>query len=211
MNLAAVFWSLIFGFVCGSVPFGYLTGLLNRIDIRKTGSGNIGFTNVQRVLGLGWGMLVLLLDIAKGIVPVIFAPAVHLIPPLVGLSAVLGHIFTPWLGFSGGKGVATTMGIAALLCPRSFLLALTVFLLVILISGFVSLSSISFALTLPVLTARFYHQNRLLLLFTIAVSLVIIIRHYENVRRLIQGREPRFELWLRIFRKQTGKMSAGGQ
>jgi glycerol-3-phosphate acyltransferase PlsY len=194
--------SFLLGFACGSVPFGYLAGLVNGIDIRKKGSGNIGFTNVQRVLGLGWAIPVLVLDIAKGILPVVFAPGLGLFSPAVGLGAVLGHTFTPWLGFNGGKGVATTMGVAALLCPRSFLPGLAVFLLVIVVSGFVSASSISFALTLPVFTALLYRSNWLLLLFTILIGLLIIIRHQANIRRLLQGTEPKFGLWLKIFRKQ---------
>lgn len=202
MSYISAFFSLLTGFVFGSIPFGYLAGRLNRIDIRKHGSGNIGFTNVQRVLGLGWAVPVLVLDLAKGIVPVLLADQLGLLPELVGLGAIAGHIFCPWLRFNGGKGVATTMGVTAVLCPRAFVPALAVFLVVLLIFGFVSLSSISFALTLPVLTRLFYRFDWTLLMFTLFTGMLIIIRHVPNIRRLTAGKEPKFELWRKLFWRQ---------
>lgn len=99
--------SLIVGAASGSIPFGYVAGRLNSIDIRMRGSGNIGFTNVQRTIGWTWRVPVLLLDVAKGLVPTAFARGLGLVPPLVGIGAILGHVFCPWLIFNGGEGVAT--------------------------------------------------------------------------------------------------------
>jgi glycerol-3-phosphate acyltransferase PlsY len=188
----------LIGFLCGSVPFGYLAGVINQIDIRKHGSGNIGFTNVQRILGLKWALPVLVLDSAKGVLPVIFARSFNLVPLTVGIGAVLGHIFTPWLKFNG---VATTIGVAALLCPRSLLWSLLLFLIILFITGYVSLASISLALALPVMTFFFYRAQLSLLLFTIVIAIIIIYRHISNIRRLLSHREPKFGLWLRVFGK----------
>ncbi len=199
MNPTQIFLSLIGGFLPGSIPFGHLAGLINRIDVRKTGSGNIGFTNVYRVLGWKWALPVLILDITKGLLPVAFASSLGLLPALVGLGAVTGHIFTPWLKLQGGKGVATTIGVTAILCPRSFIAGIGVYLLILLLSGFISLSSLIFALTLPFLTWLFYPQNPLLLTFTIGIGIIIVIRHIANIRRLLNGTEPKFGLWQKLF------------
>ncbi len=201
-----VFWLIIsplFGFACGSIPFGHLAGIINKIDIRKKGSGNIGFTNVARTIGLIWAIPVLILDIAKGMVPVAFARHLNLSSALVGLGAITGHIFTPWLKFQGGKGVATTIGVTALLCPKSLFAGIAIYLIVLLISGFISLSSLVFALTLPILTWLFYPNNLALLVFTAGAGIIIIIRHIANIRRLLNKTEPRFGLWLKIFRPEV--------
>ena len=193
--------SLLAGAAFGSIPFGYIAGRLNGIDIRRQGSGNIGSTNVQRTIGWRWAVPVLLLDIAKGLVPTAFARPLGLMPALVGLGAILGHVFCPWLGFKGGKGVATTVGVAAFLCPRGLLAGLGVYLAVLAATGFVSLSSLFFACALPVLTAVIYRHNAPLLAFTLGVAVVIVVRHWANVRRLAAGTEPRLGLWLRIFKR----------
>ncbi len=201
MNAGLVVFSLFAGFVCGSIPFGYLAGLINHLDIRKKGSGNIGFTNVQRILGWKWAVPVLILDIAKGVVPVVFARGFGLLPAAVGLGAILGHTFTPYLKFSGGKGVATSIGVAAVLCPRSLFPSVFVLLLILLITGFVSLSSLGFSLSLPLLTLIFYQGNPILLIFTLCITILLIIRHIPNIKRLLTGSEPRFGLWLKLFAK----------
>jgi glycerol-3-phosphate acyltransferase PlsY len=144
---------------------------------------------------------VLLLDIAKGLVPTAFAQPHGLTPALVGLGAILGHVFCPWLGFKGGKGVATTMGVVAFLCPRSLLAGLGIYLAVLALTGFVSLSSLSFACALPVLTLLTYRHNAPLLAFTVGVAAVIVIRHWANIRRLAADTEPRLGLWLRLFKR----------
>lgn len=172
------------------------------MDIRTHGSGNIGFTNVQRTIGWGWAIPVLVVDVAKGMIPVALATRIGLTPAIVGLGAVLGHVFTPWLGFKGGKGVATTIGVAALLCPRSLLACLGLYLLVVLATGFISVSAIALALALPPLTFAFYGRNVPLLLFTMGMAIVIIVRHRSNMVRLTQRTEPRLSLWLKLFRHQ---------
>ena len=199
MTLAAQ--SLLVGAAFGSIPFGYVVGRLKGIDIRRRGSGNIGFTNVQRTIGWTWAVPVLLLDVAKGLVPTAMARDLGLVPSLVGIGAILGHVFCPWLRFNGGKGVATTIGVAAFLCPRSLFASLGVFVLVLAITGFISASSLTLAAFLPSLTALFYKGNLTLLVFAIGVALVIIVRHTANIRRLATGTESRLGLWLKLFRK----------
>ncbi len=193
--------SLLVGAAFGSIPFGYIAGRLKRIDIRRHGSGNIGFTNVQRTMGWAWAVPVLLLDVAKGLVPTALARGFGLVPPLVGIGAVLGHVFSPWLGFKGGKGVATTIGVAALLCPRSLLVGLGVYLVALAATGFISVSSLAFAVSLPILTALIYRGGVFLQVFAVGVALIIIARHVSNIRRLAAGTEPRLRLWLRLFRR----------
>jgi glycerol-3-phosphate acyltransferase PlsY len=193
--------SILAGAALGSIPFGYVAGRLNGLDIRTRGSGNIGFTNVQRTLGWAWAVPVLVLDIAKGMIPSALAPSVGLSAPLVGLGAILGHVFTPWLGFRGGKGVATTVGVAAVLCVRSLLPGLGIYLAVLLATGFISLSSLALAVLLPVLTALIYRHDTPLLIFTAGVGAVVFIRHFSNIKRLVAGTEPRLSLWLRLFKK----------
>ena len=193
--------SLLLGLACGSIPFGYLAGRIKGTDIRTRGSGNIGFTNVYRVLGIGWAIPVLVLDVAKGFLPTAFAHSLGLAPSLVGTGAVLGHVFTPWLRFQGGKGVATTIGVTFLLCFRSILAGLGLYAVVLLAAGYVSVSSLSLAVALPLLTALFYPRDPQLIIFTGIVGLVIIFRHTDNIRRLARGKEPKFGLWLKLFRK----------
>lgn len=200
-QLLTVAGTALFGLACGSIPFGYVAGRLKGCDIRTRGSGNIGFANVHRLFGPGWAFPVLVLDIAKGLIPTALAPRLGFVPALVGTGAVLGHVFTPWLGFRGGKGVATAIGVAALLCFRSLAAGLAVYALVLLVSGFVSISSMAFAVFLPPLTALLYPRDVSLLVFTLAMTLVILFRHTGNIRRLVRGTEPRFGPWLRLFRR----------
>ncbi len=193
--------SLLFGLAVGSIPPGYLAGRLNGFDIRTRGSGSTGFTNVYRTLGLAWALPVLILDLAKGIVPVALADRLGLIPAIVGVGAILGHVFPPWLGFRGGKGVATTLAVSALLCFRSFALAFAVYVLLLFIFGYVSVSSLVFGVILSPLTAIFYPRNYALLGFSLVAGIIILVRHTGNIRRLLAGTEPRFGLWLKLFRK----------
>lgn len=203
--MAASGWQLagsfIFGFACGSIPFGWLAGKLRGLDVRQHGSGNIGFTNVQRTLGLTLALPVLILDFAKGVLPTFFSRHIGLHPAMSGFGAVCGHIFTPWLGFHGGKGVATTIGVATVLYPRALLAGLLPYLAILFASGFVSLASISFALLLTALTAVFYPAAADLLLCAAGSAVLILVRHRANINRLCQGTEPRFGLWVRLFQR----------
>lgn len=185
------FFSLFVGFIFGSIPFGYLIAKLKGIDIRHYGSKNIGFNNVRRVLGLKYAVPVLILDIAKGLLPVVFAAQFEVIPIMVGLGAILGHSFTPWLGFKGGKGVATTIGVMLALIPWSLLVGVVVFIIVALLFAYVSLASIALAISLPISVALLYPQEQLILIITIAIALLIILRHRDNIKRIINGTEPK--------------------
>lgn len=204
--MAASAWQLagacLFGFVCGSVPFGWVAGRLRGLDIRHHGSGNIGFTNVQRTVGWSWAVPVFILDFAKGALPAFFSGYLGLSPSIAGFGAVCGHIFTPWLGFRGGKGVATTMGVAVMLCPRALIAGLPVYAATVLATGFISLASVCFALILPALLALFYPGRVDLLLWGAGVAALILVRHRTNLIRLLNRREPRLGIWVRLFRNR---------
>ncbi|MDD3534824.1 MAG: glycerol-3-phosphate 1-O-acyltransferase PlsY [Candidatus Cloacimonetes bacterium] len=188
----------LIAYLLGSIPIGWiLARLFFRTDIRAGGSGNIGATNALRQFGTLVGVLVLLLDMGKGIVAVLLAKGVYPeLPALVvlcGLIAILGHIFPVWLKFKGGKGVATAAGVVLALLPWGLLLALGVFILVVAASRYVSLGSILAALSLLIYEIikewRAELPNIALLCFTILVVGMIIYKHKENISRLRNGRE----------------------
>jgi len=205
-----VFWAAVFSLVSayliGSVSFSYLAGrLLRGIDLRQHGSGNLGASNTFRVLGRGPGVMVLALDTLKGYLALALAGYLSFgnltVEVLAGLAVILGHIFTLFHGFRGGKGVATGLGVFLYLVPQGVLAALVVFLAVFLSSGYVSLGSITAALTLPlVLFIQRYIFGRsipgLILAFATLTAFVIIFKHASNIRRLLAGTENRF-LWSR--------------
>ena len=196
-------------YAVGSLPFGYLTAkIVAGKDIRCHGSGNIGATNVWRMLGAKWGVLVLLLDCLKGLLPVL------LLPPLVcttdspacshlevacGVSAILGHMSPCWLGLRGGKGVATALGVVSVLAPSATLAAAAVFGVCLLAFRIVSLSSLLASVAFAVCQmARmqpdpFSPEKWSLAVFTLAIPLLIIYRHQSNLARLLRGEEPRFD------------------
>lgn len=191
-------------FLCGSVPFGYFAGKLRGIDIRQHGSGNIGATNVMRVCGKGVGIPVFILDIIKGLLPVLAArwlmtgPEVHeaLISTAAvasGFAAILGHMFTPWLGFKGGKGVATAAGVLLGIAPVAMLVALAAWLIVFITTRYVSLASITSAVAVPATMAalmwRAQRWDWVLLGFGIVLGVLVIVRHRGNIQRLLAGTE----------------------
>jgi len=187
-----------FGFVLGSIPFGYIIPkAVAGIDIRKFGSGNVGATNVTRALGLKWGSLVFVLDTLKGFFPVLL---VRLMVPYnvelalaTGLAPILGHVFTPFLGFKGGKGVATSLGVFLALSPVGVLLGLIVWILTVLLTGYVSLGSLLGSL-FTFLWILFLDPNKSSLPFVVTSALVVILiwfRHRENIKRLVRGKEPK--------------------
>jgi glycerol-3-phosphate acyltransferase PlsY len=189
------------GYLLGSIPFGLLLGkLFGATDVRKAGSGNIGATNVARVAGPLAGILTLLLDAAKGAFAVVLAARLSEQSStwmmIAGLSALVGHCFPIWLGFRGGKGVATAAGVFGVLCPPAFAGAAILFFLVVLYWRFVSLGSISAAAAMPLLIYFFWaphHAPPYIVTFgSLAAALLIVYKHDANIQRLVQGDEPRF-------------------
>lgn len=189
-------------YLIGGIPFSYIAGKLARgIDLRQHGSGNLGASNTYRILGGRIALAVLFLDIAKGFVPVLVAARfeatgaepVHALAAAAG--AIMGHLFSPYLGFSGGKGIATSAGAFAGLAPIAFACALTVFLLVFAARRIVSLASLSAAITLPLavfLAGRsgIADRHASVLWGTVAVMLAVVVKHRSNIRRLVAGTEP---------------------
>ncbi len=182
-------------YLLGSVPFALLIGKLHGLDIRQHGSGNVGATNVVRVLGRGPGLGCFVLDFFKGVLPVVASLLLAL--PLWGVllaaaAAILGHSKSLFLGFKGGKSVATGAGALVALAPLAGLGALAVWAAVFLLSRLVSLASIAAALALPVLMLL-TRQSLEVVAFSLVVSLYVVARHRENIRRLREGTEPRME------------------
>ncbi|RLC46892.1 MAG: acyl-phosphate glycerol 3-phosphate acyltransferase [Candidatus Cloacimonadota bacterium] len=195
-NLASAF---VLAYILGSIPTSYLMGkFIKKIDIRDFGSGNVGATNALRVLGTKIGIITLIIDIGKGILAVfmgkiIVAEPSNIVLIAFGLFAILGHIFTIFLKFKGGKGVATSAGVFIALSPLAVGIALIVFVLTVWISKYVSLGSILAALVLFLvelywnITHSF--ENIELLIFIFVIAAFIIIRHKSNIKRILAGNE----------------------
>jgi glycerol-3-phosphate acyltransferase PlsY len=190
----------VFSFLLGAVPFGRLIGrAVARIDITQRGSRNIGATNVARELGIKWGLLTLLLDTLKGFLPVILCS--YYLPrsgagrelwlSIVGLSALGGHQFSPFLGFQGGKGVATALGVFLALSPVACLLALPLFLFAVYRWDFISLASMVSVSALPIILALLGRPAPVVIAAVAAAGL-ICYRHRENIDRLLKGEERRW-------------------
>ena len=182
----------LLAFLLGAIPFGYIIARLKGVDIRKHGSGNVGATNVARVLGKKYGVVVYLLDFLKGYIPTAIAVKLYGIDSFltasVGLSAVLGHMFSPFLGFRGGKGVATASGVLFGLSPLLGLLVLALWGAIFKSSGYVSLGSILAALGAVYLVGMLGYPFPVLVLVTL-VAVLILVKHKSNVERLLEGRE----------------------
>ena len=199
-------------YLLGSIPFGLLLGkLFGGADVRKTGSGNIGATNVARVAGPLAGIFTLLLDAAKGALAVVLAARLSdqsstwMI--IAGLCALVGHCFPIWLGFHGGKGVATAAGVFLVLCPPALLGSVILFMLVVVYWRYVSLGSMSAAAAMPLLIYFFWaphHAPPYAVTFgSLAAALLIVYKHDANIQRLVQGDEPKFS-----FRKKPSEEDA---
>jgi glycerol-3-phosphate acyltransferase PlsY len=201
--------SSVAAYFAGATPFGYVVGrLVGKIDIRQHGSGNIGATNVGRVLGTWWGLLVFVLDFLKGLLPAAIFPILFLGRESTGLvhwtvaagiATVLGHMFPCWLGFRGGKGVATALGVIAWIAPWGTLAAGCLFALVFLVWRIISLASIlgslcftacQLILLWPNLMTE---QNWSRTSFSLLIPALILIRHRANIVRIIQGTEPKYQ------------------
>jgi glycerol-3-phosphate acyltransferase PlsY len=192
-------------YLLGSIPVGYLlVRLFLKQDVRSVGSGNIGATNVLRSGGKGLGAATFLGDVLKGcsavyiggLIGVLLAPNATLrnMQALAALSAVLGHVFPVWLRFKGGKGVATGFGVFLVAAPTSALAAIAVFALVLLVTRYVSLASILGAASFPFFAWWLVQGERppFFIAVQFAVSLLIIAKHHQNIRRLLTGTESRF-------------------
>ena len=227
----------VLGFLIGSIPFGLLIAKASGVDIRQHGSGNIGATNVMRTLGKGPGIFCLLLDLLKGFVPVVLAinlvrfgdhhPGIPLaflsnltsplgadqqllvqsIHVLTALAAILGHNYSPWIGFKGGKGIATSAGALLGLMPAAVVILVLIWIITLRTTHYVSLASMAAAVALPIMThlgARFHHLendkslptlweagtwNKPLLAFAILAGVMAIWRHRANIARIRSGTE----------------------
>ncbi len=189
-----LFLSLILSYLLGSVPTAYIFAkLLKGIDIRQYGSGNIGATNVFRVIGKLPGIIVLFLDILKGYIPVIIFPGTQIQKIFIGLAAIAGHNWPIFLKFRGGKGVATSAGVVIGLIPKISLLALFIWIVSFLISGYVSLSSLIAALSFPILCLLFGFESEIVI-FTSLLALLIVYKHRPNIKRLAMGEEKKIFL-----------------
>jgi acyl phosphate:glycerol-3-phosphate acyltransferase len=180
-------------YLLGAIPFAYLIARqFGGIDIRRAGSGNVGATNVMRSAGLGLGLAVLVLDASKGALTVWLARRSGVSDPIVaaaGLTAMIGHIYPVWLGFRGGKGVATAVGVFGLLTPRAWLAAAIAMILMTWITRYVSLGAILGAIVLPVASIATDEPPAVTLAAT-AAAVIIVTRHRGNITRLMAGTEP---------------------
>lgn len=215
MPIFAYILTALAAYLLGSIPTGFLIAKAKGIDIRSVGSGNIGATNAMRVLGKPAGVFVLLMDAAKGFAAVTlilnFFPDLHSAFPklftggdgyadiilrkqlgvIAGIGAVLGHNYTCWLKFKGGKGIATTAGVFLALAPWPLLIALVVFIVALLVTKYVSVGSISAAVALPAAVWIMTPQNVLLGIVATALGVLAIYKHKGNLQRLMAGTESR--------------------
>lgn len=212
MTAHPILVAVAIGYAFGSIPFGYmLVRLFTGADVRTTGSGNIGATNVART-SPALGLATLVLDAAKGMGAVALVmlsfPDSRGLAFMAAFSAICGHVFSVWLGFRGGKGVATGLGSLLLLTPKAILIGAGIFLALVAAFRWVALASIAATAILPLaawLTGETRHEAipdsqslpRLIaspLLWTVAAALLIVLKHRSNIRRLLAGTEPRFQI-----------------
>jgi len=188
------FYYFLFCYLIGAIPFGYLIcKIFKNIDIRKFGSGNIGATNVYRVCGLKLGLPVLILDILKGFIPVYIGKILKFSNPLIligGILSILGHSFSIFLKGKGGKGVSTSFGVVIGLFPLPAFFSFVLWLIVVFLTKYVSLASISGALLLP-FSVYFFTRDIFLSSIGILIFLFILYTHRENIKRLLNRKENR--------------------
>ncbi len=191
--------AIIVSYLVGSIPFGYLAGRLYGFDIRKHGSGNVGATNVARVISVPLGIAIFMLDVGKGIVSAGFFPvliageAVGGLAILCGSGAILGHILPVFLAFRGGRGVATACGALMCITPLAIAVGLAAWLVVVVWTGYVSAASVTAAVAVPICVIGL-HVNDLTacageLSFSSIIALLVILRHIPNIKRLVAGTE----------------------
>ncbi len=192
-------------FLMGSLPTGYIAARAKGINIKAVGSGNIGATNVTRAMGKKWGALVLLIDAFKGFLPVSlvklwFASApvnqLSLLLVMAGFLAVAGHVFTPFLKFKGGKGIATTLGVLLAINPLLALSMILVWVVVFLATRVSALGALTAAVAMPVIVYFLYRGSPLsgtMILFAVVMMLFILFTHRENIQRILRGEELAFK------------------
>lgn len=202
MGVFIVIIFLILSYLIGAIPFGYIIAkLFKKIDIREYGSRNIGATNVFRTIGKKTGILCLILDILKGLVPVILIAtlsyafisdviSLSLYKLFLGLAAISGHIWPVYLKFKGGKGVATAFGVILGIEPVSVSFALIFWAVLLLLFRMVSLASILAALSLPFITA-FRGVDTIIIVFSLIIAILVVLRHRENITRIIKREEKK--------------------
>jgi glycerol-3-phosphate acyltransferase PlsY len=182
-------------YLLGSIPTGLLLGKLYGIDVRQQGSGNIGATNLYRTVGRKVGIITLVGDCLKGMLPVLLAWKLGMGEPIqawIGLAAFCGHVFSIFLLFKGGKGVATALGVFLALSPLAVLAAVAVFALLVGIWRYISLGSIIAAAVMPLIIWFRPHSQQLLIAAAL-ISAIVIIKHHANISRLVAGTENRFK------------------
>ena len=184
-------------YLLGAIPTSYLmVRLVRGQDLRKLGSGNLGATNLFRVLGWRYAVPVGLFDLLKGAIPVVvFGPRAgggELVPVLLGVTAVIGHVFSVFVGMRGGKGVATGAGVVLGLAPWAFLVALLTWAILVRLTGYVSLGSVVAAVVMPAALYLVYPERRQLVWLFVALAALIVLLHRGNIRRLLAGTEHRF-------------------
>ena len=209
MELLSYIITAVCAYLLGSIPTGYLVAKAKGVDIRAHGSGNIGATNVFRVLGKAAGIFVLVVDALKGFVACSVVPSLvlrtviksesdastaqmmEIMLIVAGISAILGHNYTCWLKFKGGKGIATTAGVLIALFPKAFLVCLAVWLIVFFLSKYVSLASIAAAFCLP-FAAWYFNRSPKMIVVAALMAVLAIYKHKANIQRLMNGTENRF-------------------
>lgn len=206
-NFYPVISGAIIAYLIGSFSASVWVGrAFYSVDVRNEGSHNAGATNTIRVLGLKVGIIVLLLDALKGwgaaVLATLFASGIYSGNQLVhyqiilGVLAVIGHVFPVFTGFRGGKGVATLVGVVIALFPQTFWIILAWFIIVFALSGFVSLASITSALLFPLISIFLFHEKSLaLIVLSILIAVFIPVTHHKNIRRLLKGEEKKLKLW----------------
>jgi acyl phosphate:glycerol-3-phosphate acyltransferase len=204
------FFAFLFAYLLGSIPAAVWIGRkFHGIDVRQHGSGNAGTTNVIRVLGWKTGIPVLFIDVAKGWLAAMLPHFLSLAPPdsvlltnlkiMTGMTAVIGHVFPLFVGFRGGKGVASIFGVLLALDPIVTICCIAVFLVVLLITGIVSVSSMSAGIAFPIfLFALFDTTSKMFKIFSILVAIALLVTHRKNISRLMKGEEQK------LFKKKNG-------
>jgi glycerol-3-phosphate acyltransferase PlsY len=203
MHIVNIVIALFLAYLLGSIPTAVWVGkIFHSIDVREHGSGNAGATNVIRVLGWKTGIPVMIVDIAKGWLAAYLPVLLHLAEPgsaqltniqiLAGITSIIGHVYPVLAGFRGGKGVACTVGVLIALHPFLTFSCIAIFLVVLLITGYVSVASMSMGVSFPVLLFTLFNTPSLYFkIFSILIAIAIILTHRKNIRRLLKGEESK--------------------